>query len=272
MVKLKRLISSLRRAIRLQELFVLPGNLAFFLVISIAPLIMLFGLLASLFSLSTDRLANFFGVALPAGVNDLLSPFLSSSFTTNNVLFVILGLYIASNGMGCLIYISDILYKIKGTGYISRKVKSIFMNFWLLFLFLVVLVIMAFGSFILTKILAFGPLGTFINNNYPLITVIKLVFAFIVIFMVIKIIYTLAPDIKIKSAYVNAGTLFSTIAIMFGTSVYSFYVTNIARYDILYGSLANIIILMLLIYYVSYILVLGIAINYNFYKDVIDTI
>ena len=259
-------MTSLRRAIRLPEMFVLPGNLAFFLAVSIAPLITMFCLAASLLSLSTESIANFFGGVLPDGVSNLLSPFLSSGLNAGNILFLLIELYIASNGMESLIYVSNTVYGIKNTGYIFRKVKSIFMNFWLLFLFLVVLVIMAFGSFILTKILAFGPLGDFIMNNFQLITITKLIFAFIVIFITIKIIYTLAPDMKIKSAYVNIGTVFATISIMLITSLYSFYVTNIAHYDIVYGSLANIVILMLLIYFISYILVLGIAINNNFYQ------
>ena len=265
-MRLKKFLVSFKHAIRLPELLILPGNLAFFLVVSIAPLITMFGLAASLLSLSTESIANFLGVVLPSGVSDLLNPFLRSGFNTGNILLLLLELYIASNGMGSLVYVSNALYKIENTNYIARKVKSIFMNFWLLFLFLVVLVIMAFGSFILTKILTLSHLGKFIMDNFELITIIKLVFAFFVIFITIKIIYTLAPDMKLKSAYVNMGTFFSTIGIMLVTSVYSFYVTNIAHYDIIYGSLANIVILMLLIYLVSYILVLGIAINYNYYK------
>lgn len=52
---------------------------------------------------------------------------------------------------------------------------------------------------------------------------------------------------------------------MFVTSLYSFYVANIAHYDIMYGSLANLAVLIFLIYLISYILVIGIAINHNYY-------
>ena len=73
-------------------------------------------------------------------------------------------------------------------------------------------------------------------------------------------------DKKIKSKFVNYGALFATFAIIIVTTFYSIYVNNVAHYDVIYGGLANIAILMLLIYIISYIIVLGIAINHNYYE------
>ena len=140
------------------------------------------------------------------------------------------------------------------------------MTFWLLILFVVTLIVLAFGSFILTKLSEFGILGEFIASNYLVILIVKTLISFVTIFLIIKIVYTLAPDQKIKSKYVNYGSLFATISIILVSTIYSFYVNNIAHYDIIYGSLANIAILMLLVYFISYIIVLGIAINHNYYE------
>lgn len=271
MNKIKSYIIDLWHVLRLPEMLILPGNLAFFLVLSLAPLITLFGFVASLFSLSIESITSFFGNVLPSSVMEIIIPFLNGNgLEPGNIIFMLIGFYVASNGTENLIIASNILYKTENSNYIKRKVKAVFMNFWLLILFVVVLLIMAFGSFILTKLLAFGVLGKFILNNYTLITIVKLLFAFIVIFITIKIIYTMALESKIKSKFVNAGALFATFAIMVVTSIYSFYVTNIAHYDIIYGSLSSIAILMLLIYFISYIIVLGIAINHNYYKNIMN--
>jgi len=268
--KIKTYILDLWHILRLPEMLILPGNLAFFLVLSIAPLITLFGLISSTLSLSTESIINFFGSVLPSSVIDILVPFLNSGFDTGNLIFIIVGFYVASNGTDSLIIASNVLYKTEHSNYVKRKVKAIFMNFWLIILFVVILLLMAFGSFILTKILIFSAIGKFISNNYVLITLVKLLFAFLIIFIKIKIIYTMAPDTKIKSKYVNVGALFATLAIMVVTSIYSYYVTNIAHYDIIYGSLSSIAILMLLIYIISYIIVLGIAINHEYYKNIMN--
>ena len=76
----------------------------------------------------------------------------------------------------------------------------------------------------------------------------------------------MAPDKRISSHYVKKGALFTTIGWIVVTSIYSYYANNLANYDLWYGGLSNIIVLMIWIYILAYILVLGIAINTNNYE------
>ena len=267
MKKIKKFLIDLWHVLRLPEMLILPGNLAFFLILSLAPLISLFGLVASSLSLSTSSITNYVSNFLPKEVIEILLPFIDGSgINITNIVLVIIGFFVASNGPDSIITASNFLYKTENKNYIYRRVKAIFMTFWLLMLFVVTLIVLAFGSFILNNILSFGILGKFIANNYILIIIVKTIIAFFTIFLIIKILYTLAPDKKIKSKYVNYGALFSTVSIVIVSTFYSFYVNNIAHYDIIYGGLANIAILMFLIYMISYIIVLGIAINNNYYQ------
>ena len=45
--------------------------------------------------------------------------------------------------------------------------------------------------------------------------------------------------------------------------IYSYYINHYANYSIFYGALANIVILMLWVYLLSYVFVLGLAMNYD---------
>ena len=90
--------------------------------------------------------------------------------------------------------------------------------------------------------------------------------AFIIMFCLIKAIYTMAPDKKVSSMYVNKGALFTTVGWLFVTAIYAFYANNIANYNRFYGGLSNIAILMIWIYLISYVFVLGIAINTSYYE------
>ena len=262
---MKKFLINLWHVLRLPEMLILPGNLAFFLILSLAPIASLFGMVASSLSLSTTSIVNYISNLFPDEVVEIVLPFFDGLNVTN-IIFVIIGFFVASNASDSLITASNMLYKIKSKNYIYRRIKALFMTFWLLILFVVTLIVLAFGSFILTKLSSFGILGEFIASNYIIILIVKTIVAFFTIFLIIKILYTLAPDKKIKSKYVNNGNLFATIAIIIVSTFYSFYVNNIAHYDIIYGSLANIAILMLLIYFISYIIVLGIAINHNYYE------
>ena len=65
----------------------------------------------------------------------------------------------------------------------------------------------------------------------------------------------------------NKGALFTTIFWIIGTAIYSLYTSNFDNYKMFYGGISTIMAMMIWIYYLSYILVMGIAINstdYNF--------
>ena len=48
---------------------------------------------------------------------------------------------------------------------------------------------------------------------------------------------------------------------MLATQIYSGWVGNFAHYDIFYGSISNIIILLMWVYILAYIFVIGLIIN-----------
>ena len=73
----------------------------------------------------------------------------------------------------------------------------------------------------------------------------------------------MAPDKKIDSKLVNKGAIFTTVGYILVTYIYSLYSTHIARYDVFYGNLASIAILMVWLYLLSIITTLGLALNYR---------
>ena len=81
------------------------------------------------------------------------------------------------------------------------------------------------------------------------------------IFFFIKLLYTIAPDATIKSKETTKGAIFTTFGWIISTEIYSFYIKKIANYSILYGSVANLIVLFVWIYILAYIFVLGMALN-----------
>ena len=77
----------------------------------------------------------------------------------------------------------------------------------------------------------------------------------------IKLIYTIAPSKNIRSEETTYGAAFTTFCWILATLIFKFYLNHFARYDIIYGNLASIIIMMVWMYFLSYIFVLGMAIN-----------
>ena len=73
----------------------------------------------------------------------------------------------------------------------------------------------------------------------------------------------MAPDKKLVGKHISGGALFTTAAWIGITSLYSFYINNFANYSVFYGSLANIVVLMIWVYFLSYAFVIGMAMNYH---------
>ena len=102
---------------------------------------------------------------------------------------------------------------------------------------------------------------------YSVFTILKYPIVILVLFINIKLIYIIAPDEKIPSKSTNKGALFTTAGWVLATEIYAFYVETFMRYDIFYGSVSNILILLLWFYILSYIFVLGLGINASGYRD-----
>ncbi|MDD2377871.1 MAG: YihY/virulence factor BrkB family protein [Bacilli bacterium] len=266
MKEVKKLLKRLVKTIKKPEMRILPGQLAYFLVLSIIPIITLFAFMGSFFDISVNNLTPLLKETIPKGVYDLLLPFFTGQGLNINTGFsMVIGFLVASNGAHSIIVTSNILYKIENHDYLKSRVKAFFLTFILISLFVFIIVGLAFGNVILKTILDMVFTETIAIQIYTIFVYLKWLIALIVIFLMIKLIYTLAPDSRIPSKYVNIGAAFATLGLIFVTSIYSFYANNIANYNIFYGNLANIIILMIWVYSLAYVIVIGIALNTEYY-------
>lgn len=265
--RIKNILTKLYHIIRKPEMLILPGNLAFFLVLSVFPIIILIGLVASTFSLSLDSIIEFMSENLPKQISDIIITFISGKGIDFNVgFFTITAFILASNGPHSIIVTSNTLYNFEQGSYLNRRIKALILTILLVLLFIFIIVVLAFGNVIVKTIFEIGILKNLSSFAYSMFVYLKWPIAFFIIFFSIKLLYTIAPDYNIPSRYVNKGAIFTTLGWILTTAIYSYYVTHFSKYDIFYGSLSNIIILMMYIYFLSYILVLGIAINSSSYE------
>ena len=261
-IKLKDYFINVVSLIKKPEMAILPGQLAFFLVLSVIPLIAVIASVVSHFSLSVDALIDLVNSSLPEDVASFVVQALSGkNINFNIILFYIASFILASNGPHSMIIGSNIIYNTKNKGFLHRRVKALVMTMVLVLLVIFMLLVPAYGSLILElteKIIGSNQLMETINLAF---NILKIPVSFILIFLCIKILYTIAPDLKIKSKTTTNGALFTTILWIICTEIYAFYVRTFTQYNLFYGSIANIIILLLWIYILSYIFVLGILMN-----------
>lgn len=140
MKQIKTLIKNLYQVTMKPEMRVLPGNLAFFFVLSIVPIITLIGFIASYFSISIDSLVDFLLSTLPKEVTKVLLPFIEGKGIDGNIIFyMITGFIVASNGAHSLILTSNILYEIPHSEFLKRRIKALFLTILMVSLFFLLL-------------------------------------------------------------------------------------------------------------------------------------
>ena len=96
-----------------------------------------------------------------------------------------------------------------------------------------------------------------VTHDASFLVMIAFIFAFLMLFN------RIVPNLHLKFREVWPGALFSLVAWILVSWAFSFYVDNMARYSVLYGSLGTIIVLMLWLYIVSMLLLMGPQLNHT---------
>ena len=243
------------------EMRVLPGQLAFFIVMSLIPLIALSRMILSYIGVPISEI--FLGSAIPKDVATVINNIDSHSqgVNINLITFLILGFILASNGAHSMIITSNEIYKLDSSDWLRRRIKAVLMTFIFVGVFLFILIVPVFGDSIFNVIRENVTNQNSIDILYRVYQLIKYPIILIIIYLNIKMIYVMAPDIKIKSKATTKGALFTTIGWLIASEVYSIYTTYFVRYDVFYGSISSILVLLIWVYLMAYIFSLGLIIN-----------
>lgn len=260
LTKLTNAIKKIYRITQKPTMLVLPGQIAFSLFLSIFPIVTLVGFVASQFNVSLAKLIELFIGVLPSGISEFLKIH-GTANAGNIIVFTIIGFFVASNGPWSILVATNTIYEVPQDNEIKRRIKAIIMTAILVFMFIVIAVILAFGNQILTFIMSIEKIQTITKTIYNLFSYLKWPIMALFIFFSLKIIFTMLTPAHVNSKSTNLGSIFTTIAWMIVTAIYSFYTVNFADYSVFYGSISSIIMFMVWIYMLSYILVIGISIN-----------
>ena len=267
-LKLNQFISDVIKLIRKPVMSILPGQLSFFLLLSLIPIVLLVGMLASYISISTSDIADIVKTGLPADTSKLILPLLSGKGVDYNIIILIISaLLLASKSTRSIMKVASIIYDIDDEKGIKCYIKAFILAIMLIFLFVFLLVVPVLSNRILLILQSFSLISNLTNNLINIINFLKWPISMFIIYINIKAIYIFSVNKKIPHYSVNKGALFTTILWVLITMVYSYYISHFSKYNIFYGGASNIIVLMLWVYFISYIFVLGMSINAGYIKN-----
>lgn len=262
MQKIKRYLKKIIEILKKPEMAILPSNIAFNIILAIIPLLTIIVLIASSFGISIDLVSNLVKGMMPEQVGEVIIDVISGKgFDSNIGISNIIAFFLASNGTYAIINASDALYKIENKDEIKKRVSSLIILIIIIMLLLFLVIVPMFGENIINIMHKAKILEHYVDEIIIFYNIFKWPLTLFIIYFNIKLIYTIAPSKNIKSKETTIGAIFTTIMWIISMVVFKFYLTYFARYDILYGNLSSIIILFVWCYFLSYIFVLGMAIN-----------
>lgn len=251
------------------EMRILPGQLAFFLVITIIPLVALIATMAAALSISTETIRVAISSSVPSEIASIINSIIGGDgINFNIIVFYFSAFLLASNGTYSMINTSNEIYKVEPRNIISRRIKAIVMTFILVGLFLFLIAVPVFGSTVFDIIKQITGSGTIVIAIQKILHLLKYPIMALIILFNIDLMYIIAPDKEIPAKTTRKGAIFTTIGWILSTEIFAFYVGKFARYDIFYGSISNILVLLLWVYLLSYIFVFGMVINASNYEEV----
>lgn len=262
MERIKGYLKKLFKILKKPEMAILPSNIAFNIILAIIPLLTIVVLIASYFDISIDLVSNLVSSVMPKQVSTIIIDVISGKGFDKSVgFFNIIAFVVASNGTYAIINTSNTLYQIKERDYLKDRISSIILLFIVIILFVFLLVVPIFGDNIIKLMTSAKLLSSYADDAIIIFNILKWPITLLIIYLNIKLIYTIAPSKNIRSEETTYGAMFTTFGWILATLIFKFYLNHFARYDIIYGNLASIIIMMVWMYFLSYIFVLGMAIN-----------
>ena len=262
--RLKNNIYRVYKAFNKMEMRILPGNIAYFFILALIPIVNMIIFVVSKFSVSVNTVSRYLGRFLPSDVcTIIINAFSTESFEGRIGLFSFVVLLVASNGTYAIVNTANALYKIKDTDILKNRIKSLILLVILISLILFVLLVPVFGERVLSMI----NNNNLYNNAFLLYKFVRWPVTFFLIYVSLKLIYTISPSMTISSSSTTYGALFTTVIWIIATIIFSYYLANFANYNVIYGNLSNIIVLVIWLYLISYVFVMCIAINAVVYEE-----
>ena len=176
-----------------------------------------------------------------------------------------LALYFATTGIHSMMEAINItLQSMETRSWIMQRLVSILIVIIISILLIISIGLMTFGTSLLSVILPEHLLNSPFYVSF--IWFLKWLVILMTFFFTISFVYYLAPAKKRHFRFISAGSTLATILFIITTLGFNFYVDNFARYNILYGSIGTLMIVLLWIYFNAFSLLIGFELNASIRK------
>ena len=165
-------------------------------------------------------------------------------------------IFLATNGIdSMLLAFEDSINTSHNRNFFHKKLLSVEILFILTILIIIAMAAILFSVYLVNFVLEKGSIASI------LLIVGKWIIMAALGFFAISFIYYIGGNRKLKWRFFSAGSTLATLMVLLVSFGFGYYVDNFANYDKIYGSIGTIIVIMLWIYFNSYVLLVGFELN-----------
>lgn len=253
----------------------LAAELSYRLFLALFPFLILLISLASFIAKASgidnpaQEVVDSLGNALPQDTADVLRRQVDGIVAGRNVGLVSFGiigtLWAAAGGIGAVVKATNRVYSLgENRGFIKRSLLAIGLT-------LTAGVSLLLASIILVGAQVYsGRLGDAIGIGDAFTTLVGLArfpVAIVLIVLGAETLYWAAPNTKARFRLGTVGALFFTLTWIVMTSVFGLYVSKSSSYNVTYGALGGVVVLLVWLYLTSFLLLLGAEVNAALERD-----
>ncbi|HJG97233.1 MAG TPA: YihY/virulence factor BrkB family protein [Romboutsia timonensis] len=244
------------------------AEMSFYLLLSIFPfLIFTISIIVYIPTFHLNKSILIIKNVIPESAFNIILSIINSAIENKSLGFLILSfiftLWTSSRGIRSLIRWMNKSYKVQET-------RSFFKVCIISFIFTVSILVLIFSSIIL---LIYGELiGYFIFNLIGLNSIfiyiwniLRYIVGVSTLIIILINLYKYTPNKNIKIKDVIPGAIIATLVWLIISFFYSYYTNNYSNYEVIYGSIGGIIVLMTWLYLSSWSILIGLEVNVRLY-------
>ncbi|WP_077624326.1 YihY/virulence factor BrkB family protein [Sediminibacillus massiliensis] len=245
------------------DVFGLAAQLAYFFLLSLFPFLLFFVALIGYLPLTEEDILRFVTSYAPAETMDLITENVTQLTNERNggilSITILATLWSASNGINSIMRALNAAYNVEeNRSFIVSRLIAIVLTIAMIIVISVAFLLPIFGKAIGVYLFSFINLS---EDFLELWNTLRWVVSFIVFFIVLVVLYRLAPNKRIYFKDAAIGAAVATIGWQLVSLAFSFYVNTMGNYSATYGSLGGVIILMIWFYLSGIIIIAGGEIN-----------
>ncbi len=264
MIKIIALLRAFGKELGHNNVTTLAAGAAFFLFLSLFPIMMLIGSILPYTPLSRQDFLYFLGTILPSAIAPWMQSMAEELYDKSPAIIsisAVAALWSASRGILSIMRGINSVNRVReDRNFIILRIKASFYTIIMLVSIIFFLGIMVFGRVLVQVTEAHLPQ---ISYLFVFLLKFRFLYAVIILAFLFMLLYKWIPNKKIKLIYQLPGAVFCSIGWTVFSDGYSYYIAASHSFGI-YGNLTTVIIGLLWLYVCIYLFLLGAEINFYF--------